>query len=70
MKALVTVENRRQYVIEGKQLTFVDDMGRMTKQQCTLAVLPVLKPGLPLVCGTDDGEVFTEGEVTSVMYRS
>ena len=69
MKALVTLEDGKQFHISRTHITELDELGRETKRQCTLRVAPVLKPGIPLVYGCKCGEITTKERITGVIWR-
>jgi len=70
MQLHVTLENKTQYLIEQDQITELDSLGKPTKNQATMTVLPIVRPGDDLVYGSNErGEVTNLGRVEHVIYR-
>ena len=69
MRALVTVESRRQFEVVKGAFKAIDGLGNVASAPIGLSVDPILKPGTPLVFGLADGTVVNEGIITGVLVR-
>lgn len=77
MRAIVTVEDRRQFEFEQTggvtMVTHLDATGKPIphKQQLTVSrdTAPILKPGEQLVYGLADGTIVSDGIITGVLAK-
>lgn len=77
MRAIVTVEDRRQFEFsrldDRTVVTHLDGTGQPIphKQQLTISrdTAPILKPGEQLVYGLADGTIVSDGIITGVLVR-